>query len=80
MVTCVIYMHFSSSTKQQDHPCRRECYDFVTFDIRLLYLLGVYFGEVHHKLGGHGAIVNDQIGVVQQLGRRKPAFGVTGGS
>ena len=37
-------------------------------------------GEDHHKLGGHGAIVNDQIGVVQQVGKGKHAFGVTGGS
>ena len=44
MVTRVIYMDFTSSTK--DHPCRRECYDFVTFDIRLLHLLGVYLCDV----------------------------------
>jgi len=50
MVTCIIYMHFSSSTKQQDHSCRRECYDFVTFDIRLLYLLGVYLCDVGRSI------------------------------
>ena len=48
MVTRVIYMHFASSTSSKIIPADGNVmtWTFVTFDIRLLYLLSVYLYDL----------------------------------